>query len=311
VPVDPDVLAEVLTAVRRQAPDITADDWAPSVQGAVGHVVGLRDTDGAPLVLKIYPRGEGRHLDIELRAQRLLRDVRGVSVPRPIAHGHLASGRAGGFLLMTRLGGVRWADRRARLSAAETTTLTEEVGRTLRRVHGVRGEHFGALADGEPSWPTAWGRVAARAGKLVRQYVTAGGSSDLADRVHRFVYERETDLASCPGPVLCHNDFIDGNLLVAVQGEPRLCAVVDLERASWDDPLSDLAQTRVHVRHHVPADTSRLTDAYGVDSDSERRRIEVYEVLHVVRERTWIAHDRPAGWQRSIAALDAFVGGRT
>ena len=125
--------------------------------------------------------------------------------------------------------------------------------------------------------------------------------------MRRLVNDHRDALGSCVRPVLCHNDFIDGNLLVATTGEPQLCGVVDLERASWDDPLADLARTKLHARYHDPAAAEVLVKAYGVHSDDEHRRVAVHEVLHALDERTWIYSDRPAGWRQSIAALDAFL----
>ena len=83
--------------------------------------------------------------------------------------------------------------------------------------------------------------------------------------------------------------------------------MVDLERASFDDPLSDLALTRLHVWHHDPADEEVLLAAYGIDTPAERRRVDVYEVLLAVQERSWIWSDRPPGWVASVAALAAFL----
>jgi hypothetical protein len=50
-----------------------------------------------------------------------------------------------------------------------------------------------------------------------------------------------------------------------------------------------------------------LVEAYGVQSDDELHRVTVYEVLHALDERTWIESDRPTGWKRSVASLDAFL----
>lgn len=111
--------------------------------------------------------------------------------------------------------------------------------------------------------------------------------------------------------MFCHNDFIDGNLLVRDAGDPELCGVVDLERASWDDPLSDVARTRRHAWYHDPAAADLVTEAYGVDGDDEWRRVAVHEVLHALEERAWVAIDRPAGWRRSIARLDEYLDART
>jgi aminoglycoside phosphotransferase (APT) family kinase protein len=309
--VDPLVLADVLDRLRPEVPGLEVDGWAPSVQGAVGKVVGVRDENGSAYVLKVYPATARRRRDTELLAQRLLGDVPGIVVPSPTGCGQLDGPAGVGFLLMTRLDGVRWADRRAELGPARTTALTREVGRALRRLHTVAGRHFGDLLVDGPRWPTAWDRVAARTGDLIAEHLRSGGPSRLADRVRRFVERHQPAVASCPGPVLCHNDFIGSNLLVPATGDPRLRGVVDLERASWNDPLSDLAQTRLHVRQHRPADTSVLVEGYGVDSPDEHRRLDVHEVLHALAERNWVAYDRPANWRESIAALDALLTERT
>ncbi|XTZ14799.1 phosphotransferase family protein [Micromonospora echinospora] len=309
--VDSAVLADVLDRLRPQLPGIEVDRWAPSVQGAVGQVVGVRDGNGSPYVVKIYPPTARRRRDTEMLAQRLLGDLPGIAGPRPVGHGQLDGPGAVTFLLMTRLDGVRWADRRADLDPARATALTREVGRALRRLHTVTGPHFGDLLDDGARWPTAWDQVAARTGDLVAEHLRGGGPSWLADRTRRFVERHRHALASCPGPVLCHNDFVGGNLLLAATGDPHLRGVVDLERASWNDPLSDLAQTRLHVRQHGPADITALVDGYGIDGPDEHRRLDVHEVLHALAERSWIAHDRPAGWSESIAALNAFLADRT
>ncbi|WP_176738007.1 phosphotransferase family protein [Micromonospora inyonensis] len=271
----------------------------------------MRDGVGSPYVLKVYPATARRRRDTELLAQRLLGDVPGIVGPRPVGHGQLDGAAGVSFLLMTRLDGVRWADRRADLDPAQTTALTREVGRALRRLHTVAGRQFGDLLDDGPWWPTAWDRVAARTGDLIAEHLASGGPPHLADRIRRFVERHRPAMASCPGPVLCHNDFIDSNLLVPATGEPLLCGAVDLERASWNDPLSDLAQTRLHVRQHRPADTTVLVEGYGVDGPDEHRRLDVHEVLHALAERNWVAYDRPAGWRESIAALDDLLTDRT
>ncbi|MEU4569590.1 aminoglycoside phosphotransferase family protein [Micromonospora sp. NPDC023956] len=309
--VDARVLADVLDRLRPEVPGVEVDGWAPSVQGAVGKVVGVRDGGGSPHVLKIYPATARRRRDTEVLALRLLADVPGIVGPRPVGYGQLDGPAGVAFLLMTRLDGVRWADRRAELDPARTTALTREVGRALRRLHTVAGRQFGDLLEDGARWPTAWDRVAARTGDLIAEHLRAGGPSRLADRVRRFVERHRQAVASGPGPMLCHNDFVGSNLLVPATGEPRLCGVVDLERASWNDPLSDLAQTRLHVRQHRPADTVALVEGYGVGGPDEHRRLDVHEVLHALAERNWVAYDRPAGWRESIAALDVLLTGRT
>ena len=217
-----------------------------------------------------------------------------------------------GYLLMTRLDGVRWTDRRP-IDDCRADGGADERGRprSARLLHSVPGPCFGQLLDGDERWPTSWASVAARAARLLDEYPRAGGPANLACRVADFVRDHRPAWSSDQTPVLCHDDFIDGNLLISDDADPQVCGVVDFERASWDDPCSDLAQTRLHLRHHNPANASVLTEAYGINGADEHQRLEVYEVLHALRERTWIAYDRPNGWRESVAALDQLLTERT
>ncbi|WP_028048250.1 phosphotransferase family protein [Cellulomonas sp. URHD0024] len=296
-----DVVAPVLAAVRDRRPGTAPDGWRPVVQGAAGHVVGVRDLRGNDLVVKIYPGAPDTRLATEVLGLRLAAEV--LPVPRVLLHGELAD-RSAGYVLMTRLPGVRWADVRSVIDPATGTALTQAAGRLLRRLHSVRGARFGDLL--RPSHDTAWGRVTALRDTLLPAYVGAGGSSLLAGRVARFVETRRPAAESCSEPALCHDDFISGNLLLREGPDPALTGVVDLEGATWDDPMSDLAQTQVHVAFHAPADVTPLLEAYGV-SAAQRPRLDLFTLLHRVRERTWVATDRPAGWERSAARLDALI----
>jgi hygromycin-B 7''-O-kinase len=306
VPVDPAVLAAVCPQLGHVIPGIAPDGWAPSVQGAVGHVIGMHAPAGDRFVLKIYPDGGSPLRETEESALRVVADHPGVIVPRVVTSGAEPSTQRE-YLLMTRLDGVRWADRRRALSDRELTTLTADAGRALRRLHAGRGPYFGSLAAGGPRWVSAREMVQSLSATWLGQYRAGGGPDDIADAVRDLVHHHRPAVEACATPVLCHNDFIDGNLIVADAGPPHLSGIVDFERASWNDPMSDLAQTRVHVRFHDPAGVPFLTDAYGELSDAERQRVAVYEALHLLRERSWIAYDRPAGWQQSIGQLDAIL----
>jgi aminoglycoside phosphotransferase (APT) family kinase protein len=265
----------------------------------------MHDASGGRYVLKIYPAGGSSLSATEEFGLRLAAEA-GVPVPRAVLSGvEPSTGRA--YLLMTRLPGVRWADRRGTLSTAELRTLTADTARALRRLHDVRGTAFGRLSGDGRRWPTVSAMVESLSGEWLREFSAAGGSPELAGRLRRLVSNRRAVLESGAAPALCHNDFIDGNLVVADAGPPHLSGVVDFERASWNDPMSDLAQTRVHVAFHDPDGVAVLTDAYGCLTADERQRVGLYEVLHRLRERNWIAYDRPPGWPASVAKLDALL----
>ena len=311
----PEAVAHVLeSAGRAMGTTLRVDEWLPSVQGAVGHVLGVCDGDGSRYVLKVYGAALGRRAATEALALRLLGDVPGVPVPQLFFTGDVRDAAPAGplfFLVMGRCPGVRWADRRDELDASQSSMLHRDVGQLLRVMHVLPGDWFGDLVAGGPAWTSAWSRVDARCDALVRQHRDSEGPAEIGHRVRCLVDAHREAFASCRHPVLCHNDFIGGNLLVRETGSPHVCGVVDLERASWDDPLTDLARTRLHAWHHDPATPDLVSDAYGVHGDHEWQRIAVHEVLHALEERTWVVGDRPAGWERSVARLDGYLDART
>ena len=249
--------------------------------------------------------GERVRWSTEVAALRLLGGVAGVPVPEVRVHGVTADGT--GYVLMTRLAGVRWSDRRATLDAGTATALTAAVGATLRRVHTVAGPRFGHLTATGTTWATAWDSVAARATALLAEHRRVAGVCAFDAGVRAIVGDNRGAFEACAGPVLCHRDLVDANLLLDDLRPARVAGVVDLERAAWDDPMADLALTRVHVRQHVPADVGALLDGYGGLTAEEVTRADVHEVLHLLAERSWVAVDQPSGWRESVERLDGLL----
>lgn len=231
-------------------------------------------------------------------------------MPVPAVHAHGVTAAGAGYLLMSRLDGERWADRRATLGSAATTALTADVGAVLRRVHGVSGKRFGDLAGAGSSRAGAGDRVAARADALLAAYRRVGGPATIDAGVRALLAERHDALDADVVPVLCHRDLVDGNVLVDDLDPARVSGVVDLERAAWDDPVADLALTLVHVRQHVPGDVEALLDGYGGLTAGEAARLVVHEVLHLLAERVWVAVDRPSRWRESAERLDGLLRAR-
>jgi len=135
-----------------------------------------------------------------------------------------------------------------------------------------------------------------------------GGAAELIGQVERFLFRRHDALNSCQRSVLCHNDFIDGNCLVQAAGDPVVTGVIDFERASFGDPMADLAQTLRNATFHQPSGAKELAAAYGVDA-AEEERLAIHDLLQALAERVWISTDRPAGWRSSVRRLDAHLHG--
>jgi aminoglycoside phosphotransferase (APT) family kinase protein len=89
-------------------------------------------------------------------------------------------------------------------------------------------------------------------------------------------------------------------------GDPVVTGVIDFQRASFDDPMADLAQTRRNATFHQPSGAGGLAAAYGVDA-ADQERLAVHDLSTGVAERVWISTDKPTGWRRSVRQLDAHL----
>jgi hygromycin-B 7''-O-kinase len=116
----------------------------------------------------------------ERRALALTADYAGVPVPRLVGHGQVPAPRPVPFLLMTRLPGMRWADRRPHLTNEESASVHRRVGSLLRQFHRQSDDRtaqsFGSLTNWDLAWPSLADAVDDRLGTLVRRYRKLGGS---------------------------------------------------------------------------------------------------------------------------------------
>ena len=270
--------------------------------GAVGHVVGLRGVDGTRYAMKVFGAGQSDRYEVESNAARRLRTI-GVPVPEVLLAGRLDAPSVG-FVLMTWLPGRRWAECVADVDYDQAQVLLADAGRLLRAIHAETGPWFGDVLRPPTTLPTAADLVAERLYRLLPLYVRVGGPHDLARRAAEFVGQRSAAIGMCSRAVLCHNDFVDGNLMVQLAATPQISGVFDFERVSWGDPMNDLAVSYIHFRYHYPDLVASLMAAYGIEFEHEQLRLQAYEALHLMDERCWISTDRPQGWQRSTAALD-------
>lgn len=306
--------ADVVAAVGEQlGRAVRPDGWGPAVQGAVGQVTGLTDGDER-YVLKLFPAAAALRARTEAVALGLAATT-GAPVPGLVLDGmdHSTGVR---FLLTERLPGRRWSDRRPELDSEDRAVVEAQAARLLRQLHGLQGRRFGSIVGGEPSWDSAWASVVAQADAAMTGYQAAGGLPGMCAGVRTLLHcSRELYAVPFP-PSFCHHDLNGGNVLMTASGPPRLTGLVDLERASWDDPMRDLALTSLHVRYHDPDAVAGLVAAYGDGrkqgglGDGELARLNLHQVLLAMRERTWIVTDRPAQWRRSAAALDRLLAKR-
>src|SRR5690606_13636275 len=96
--------------------------------------------------------------------------------------------------------------------------------------------------------------------RRLRDFEDLGGDPTLARSIAGHVARHAHRFAACAAPVLCHNDFHQGNVLV--EGA-RVTGFVDVEGAISADPLLDLARTDYYALRDDPAKQAAFLDGYG------------------------------------------------
>jgi aminoglycoside phosphotransferase (APT) family kinase protein len=156
----------------------------------------------------------------------------GVRVPEPLFACADCAILGAPFFVMRRVGGMATAFRLARAAAAKggDDALVRAMGRELARIHAIRPPREDLAFLGPP--PPDPGRAFVSA---MRARLDAAGTPRPVLEWGLSALERH--FPPPVPPVLCHNDFRTGNLMVE---EGRLTAVLDWEFAGWGDPHADL-----------------------------------------------------------------------
>ena len=284
-----------------------AKDFEPltaTARGATGHVVGIRSRTGRRFVVKMFPAAVADRAGVEAAALRIAGGLPGVPVPEVLASGSLDGPERVSYLVMSRLPGVRWAELRSGLSPVAGTQVAESAGAVLRRCHLATGHWCGHLLHG-PDRPPSWSAATADRWAASRnEYLASGGDAKTAEALDEWVTGQLAGLADPTSPVLCHNDYNGGNVMVCGRKALTICGVFDWERACWDDPMRDLARIHNQLAFSDPYLLPALVAGYGPLDVPDWTRLYLHKAVHLVDERAWIAVDRPEGWQRSITDLD-------
>jgi mycofactocin system transcriptional regulator len=267
--------------------------------GEVNAVYEVRGAGGdEPLIVKVYPERWGSalrwrsKLAKEVYVYGLLARHGVAEVPRVLRHEpdgvpQLPSA----FAVLTRLDGEPLAAVADRLTDRDAEQVYEHMGRLLAAVHRITADRWGyvttGLVDVKPS-NTAY--MADQFTRKLRQFLDLGGDPALARAIERHVGRHEAVLAACRRPSLCHNDFHDGNVLVAPVGQSwRVTGYVDVENAVVADPLLDLARTDYHSLRHNETARRAFLRGYGPLPADWETRVALYRVHHALEFWNWSA----------------------
>lgn len=279
-------------------PGFEVTDVLARTGGEVNAVYEVRGAgDAGPVVIKVYRQRDRAEpwlskLAKEVYVYRLLAR-RGVEAVPRILHAEPDGVPAlpSAFAVMTMLDGQPLSTVDGRVA----DDVYQQMGRLLAEIHRIPAARWGYVTTGvidSRSTNTAYvlGQFAAK----LRRHADLGGDAVLGDAIERQVARQADLLAGCQLPVLCHNDFHDGNVMVARAGDGwRVTGYVDVENAVAADPLLDLARTDYYALRHDGAKRSAFLRGYGPLPPDGPARMALYRLHHALEFWNWSAsHDK-------------------
>ena len=134
------------------------------------------------------------------------------------------------FFIMARVEGVAAAHRVVKMFPANGDVMAEKLGAELAKLHAIRPPRDDLNFLGAPPADSALAGIAAMRARLD----AAGTPRPILEWGLRAL---ERNAPAPLSPVLCHNDFRTGNIMLTTD---RVVAVLDWEFAGWGDPHADL-----------------------------------------------------------------------
>lgn len=252
-------------------------------------------TSDTPVIVKVYEDEWAWKQAKEVHVYGLLAERLEGSIPTVLlAADNKEFGKA--YTVMTKLDGQPLSE----VEQSDRRMIYQQVGRLLRAVHEVPQSAYGYLTDRvlDPL-PTNELYMRRRFEKKLREFAELGGERSLHGSIERYVAEHVELLAGCTAPVLCHNDFHEGNVLV---DGLRVTGFVDVENAIAADPLLDLAKTDCYSIRGDDDKLAGLVNGYGDLPDDWRERMKLYRIYHALELWDWFCSIGNTGPLGGIAA---------
>jgi aminoglycoside phosphotransferase (APT) family kinase protein len=177
------------------------------------------------------------------REHRVQAALQGTGIPLPTVYGYCDDDAVVGapFYVMGHVKGWVFHQRAdvTGLSAEQAAAVSEATVEVLDRLHRVDYQAVGLGRLGRPE-----GFVARRIGRWLDQW--RGSEHRDHPHVERLGKELADAVPAHADSTLVHGDYRLGNMLINVDGTPRVAAVLDWEMSTLGDPLTDLAHLLVY-----------------------------------------------------------------
>jgi aminoglycoside phosphotransferase (APT) family kinase protein len=255
------------------------------LNGGVNDVYRI-DLAGAenPLVLKIYSDEPAWIVAKEALVAGWIGGHTGLAIPRWLRVDECRTCIPFRFALTTWLPGVTV---RSLIGAPGLDIAYRQMGALLRRLHAIPMTAYGYIvADGiRRPQPTNDEYMRSAFDQVFRQFRAQGGEEALTRRLERYARSRFDLLQYSAGPVFCHDDLQQGNVLVerSKEGSLQLTGLIDFGNARAGDALFDLAKTLFCCTHEDLRSREPLLAGYGdISHPDPEEALWLYTLFHRV-----------------------------
>jgi aminoglycoside phosphotransferase (APT) family kinase protein len=300
---DPGAARAVVAPVQ---PDYPVTEVVRRTGGEVSTVYEIRGASGVrPLIVKIYAPQWRPKLVKEVYIYRLMARHGIRHIPRVLHASPFGTpALPWAHTVMTVLPGRPLAEVCDDLTGPDLARVYRRMGELLAAVHRITQPYWGYLTTRVvDSRPTNTAYMTDKFARRLRVFGDLGGDPALAQAITRHVTRHSHLFAGCATPVLCHNDFHEGNVLVS---HARVTGYVDVEGAIAADPLLDVALTDYHALRYDPARRAAFLDGYGPLPADWAERVGIYRLHHALELWNWAARTgKPADRAQASTDIEA------
>jgi Ser/Thr protein kinase RdoA (MazF antagonist) len=278
------------------------------LHGGVSDVYRI-DLAGAenPLVLKIYADEPAWIVAKEALVAGWIGERAGIPTPRWLRVDERRTCIPFRFALTTWLPGVMV---RSLIGVPGIDAAYRQMGELLRRLHAIPMTAYGYIvADGiRRPQPTNDEYMRSAFNQVFRQFREQGGEETLTRRLEGAAQSRFDLLQYSAGPVFCHDDLQQGNVLAehGRNGSLQLTGLIDFGNARAADALFDLAKALFCCAHEDPRSRQSVLAGYGeINHPDPEEALWLYTLFHRVvmwcgLTRSGDTSDGPAGLLRDL-----------
>ena len=260
-----------------------------------------------PLVLKIYADEPAWIVAKEALVAGWIGERASIPTPRWLRVDERRTCIPFRFALTTWLPGVTV---RSLIGVPGIDAAYRQMGELLRRLHAIPMTAYGYIvADGiRRPQPTNDEYMRSAFNQVFRQFREQGGEETLTRRLEGAAQSRFDLLQYSAGPVFCHDDLQQGNVLAehGRNGSLQLTGLIDFGNARAADALFDLAKALFCCAHEDPRSRQPVLAGYGeINHPDPEEALWLYTLFHRVvmwcgLTRSGDTSDGPAGLLRDL-----------